>query len=318
MPESTQRILITGAAGFLGEATIDMCTRLATTRVAAALDVVPPQGPKGETRRFISVVRDVREPLDDLFESYRFDAVIHLAFIMRPPKDEVEARKVNVDATRSLLDSCEKFGVKQFIYLSSATVYGAHETYSKPYTEEDEVNPVEGFTYSEHKVDAERLVQEFAERNSEAAVAIMRGCVVMAPGADNFIADSLGMRLLPAPAGADPDMQFLHIDDYASAVELALTKRAKGVFNIAGSGTVKWREMIKIAGGSVIPAPSPVLKGLTDVAWKLGLQDRSPAAGINFIQYPWLVSTEKIQREFGWNPRHSSLQALESWAESRG
>lgn len=317
MTDDRRRILITGAAGFLGEATLDIVTRLESTEVVAALDLKPAHGPPGETRRFISVVRDIRSPLNDLLESYQFDAVIHLAFILRPPRDETEARRVNVDATRALLESCEKAGVRQLIYLSSATVYGAHDTYTRPYTEEDPVNPVKGFTYSEHKVEAERLFMGYAERNPEAAVAILRGCVIMAPGADNFIADSLGMRVLPAPAGADPEMQFLHIDDYASAVEAALTKRAKGIYNIAGSGTVRWREMVHMAGGTVAPAPASVLRGITALSWSLGLQKRSPGAGINFIQRPWLVSTDKIEREIGWKPRYSSVEALKSWTEPR-
>ena len=63
---------------------------------------------------------------------------------------------------------------------------------------------------------------------------ILRGCVTMAAGAENFITQAFARRVLPVPAGADPEMQFLHLDDYTAIVETALTRRANGIFNIAG------------------------------------------------------------------------------------
>jgi UDP-glucose 4-epimerase len=311
------RIAITGSAGFLGEATLECLTRLPSTEVVAAIDLKPTQGLPGETRRFISAVRDLREPIDDLLADLHIDAVVHLAFVMRPPRNESRAREVNVDATARLLQSCVAGGVKQFIYLSSTTVYGAHPTYERPYFEYEPVNPVRGFSYSEHKVEAENLVLRTMDENLDFAACVLRGCVVMAPGADNFIADSLGMRFLPAPIGANPEMQFLHIDDYTSAVETALGRHARGIYNIAGSGTIRWREMVKAAGGTVIPAPAPLLGALTGLTWQLGLQHRSPACGLNFIRYPWLASTEKIEKEMKWKPRYSSREALESWTSER-
>ena len=89
------------------------------------------------------------------------------------------------------------------------------------------------------------------------------------------------------------------------------------MFNIAGRGTVSWRELVRLAGARAIPAPAPVLKAVTDLTWKLGLQQRSPSAGLAFIQYPWVVSTQKIESELGWNPERSSRQAVESWAGAR-
>lgn len=317
MPESNRRVLITGAAGFLGEATLDRLTAEDDSTFAVCADTRQTIGPKGDTRRFVSVTRDITQSIDDLLADYAIDTVVHLAFLLQPQRSPDEARRINVDATKQLLDSCAKAEVKQFVYLSSATVYGAHEENSRPFTEEDSVNPVEGFTYSEHKVEAERLVLEFARTNPECAVSILRGCIVMGPGASNFITESLGMKFLPVPSGTNPEMQFLHIDDYCSAVEAVLTQRSQGVFNIAGSGTVSWREAIGIAGGTAVPAPAPILNAVTDLTWKLGVQQRSSSTGLAFIRYPWLVSIEKMARELDWKPGRTSQEAIQSWAESR-
>ena len=318
MAETGRRILVTGSAGFLGEATLDRLTATDDSVFVVALDARLTRGPAGETRRFISVVRDIREPLDDLIADYEIDTVIHLAFMLRPPRDLAEAYEVNVTATRSLLEACARAGsVRQVVYLSSATVYGAHASYVRPYVETDPPNPVPGFSYSEHKKEAEALLAEYAGKHPECAVAILRGCVITGPGADNFITDSLGMRFLPVPAGANPELQFLHIDDYAAAVQAVVGQCASGTFNIAGSGTVRWREMIEMAGSTAIPAPAPLLEFLTDLSWKTGLQQRSPAVGLAFIRYPWLVDTGKIETQLRWHPQHTSSEAFAAWAASR-
>ena len=317
MTEPPRRILITGSAGLLGEATLKRLTGLPSTDFAVALDREPTDGPDGETRKFMSVVRDIREPADRVLTDYGVDTVVHLAFILRPPRNRASARAVNVEATERLLSACAAAGVKRFVYLSSTTVYGAHSSYRRPYVETDPVNPVKGFSYSEHKAEAERLVLRFAEERPECAVSVLRGCVVMGKGADNFIASSLDMRILPTPMLANPDMQFLHIDDYASVVEAVLSQQARGVYNIAGGGTVRWREVVKVAGGIAAPVPTLLLKAATGLGWKLRLQGRSPANGINFIRYPWLASTAKIEQELGWRAKYTSRQALDAWVEGR-
>ncbi len=317
MPDSNRRVLITGSAGFLGEATLDRLTGNDDSLFAVCVDTRQTSGPEGETRRFVSVTRDITRPIGDLLDDYSIDTVVHLAFVLQPQRDPSAARVVNVEATRKLLAACSAAGVKQFVYLSSATVYGAHPGNDKPFTEQDPVNPVSGFTYSEHKVEAERLILEHGEANPECAISILRGCVVMGPGASNFITDSLGLRYLPVPAGENPEMQFLHVADYASAVEALLKQRSRGIFNIAGSGSVRWRDLVRMTGGTPIPSPAPILKGVINLTWKLKLQQRSNSAGLSFIRYPWQVSTEKIAAELQWKPLHSSQEALESWASSR-
>lgn len=310
-------MLITGSAGFLGEATLDCVTAADESTLAICMDTRQTNGPLGETRRFISITRDIREPLDSLFADYSFDTVIHLAFMLRPPRDIDVARKVNVDATNRLLKACAKSGVRQIVYLSSATVYGAHPEYERPYTEADIPHPVEGFSYSEHKVEAENLLLRYAEEHPGCAVSILRGCIIMAPGANNFITDSLGMRFLPVPSGTNPAMQFLHIKDYASAIDAVLRQRARGIYNIAGSGTMTWRETVEAAGGTPIPAPPQALNGIINLTWKFGLQQRSPGSGMALIRYPWLVSTQKIKDELGWRPEHSSHDAVKAWTDGR-
>ena len=311
------RIAVTGSAGFLGSATVAALCDRPEVALVAGIDIAPTEIRPRRTRRFISITQDIRTSLLDVLRDLEIEAVVHLAFLLRPARDESLAEDINVTATGRLLEDCETAGVRHFVYLSSTTVYGAGPERDRPAVEDDPVNPVRGFQYSEHKVAAEELVLDHSKRNPRMGACILRGCVIMAAGAENLVTQVFGRPVLPIPLGANPEMQFLHLKDYTAIVETALSKRADGIFNIAGNGTMRWRDLVRTAGATAVPLPAPVLKGLTGLTWLLRLQNYSKASGLNFIQYPWLASTEKARSELGWHPAHSAQDAVADWANSR-
>lgn len=317
MDDNLLRIAITGSSGFLGSASIEKLTYNKNVGLIVGIDQYPTNTPSSRTAPVISIVTDIRNPLGKLLEDYEINVVIHLAFFLRPPRNKKLAREVNVNATKSLLDACSQAGVDQFIYLSSTTVYGAHPSNEQHMVETSTPNPVSGFIYSEHKKEAEILIQKYQKQHPERATCILRSCVIMGHNSDNFISDSLQIRYLPTPIGFNPDMQFLHVEDYTSAIEKVLFRRARGIYNIAGAGTIQWRHMVKLVNNTVIPVPLGILKKIISLTWILRLQNRSPGPGLNFITYPWLASTEKIDTQLQWRPTYSSEDAVKSWIYSK-
>lgn len=307
-----RRFLVTGASGFLGRAVTHRLADQPATELVVALDQSPDL-PAGA--RIRAVRRDIREPVDDVLVEHAIEAVVHHAFVVHTPRDEATARTVNVGAAESLVDACKRAGVARIVYPSSTTVYGAWPD-SAPHFEDEEPRPVPGFSYSEHKVAAERALLSAAASGGPLVV-VLRACVVLAPGADNFIASSLGLPVFPLPAGADPPMQFLTLADYLSAVESALSASQTRVYNVAGRDTIRVRDMVRLAGGRPLPMPDRLLRTVVDGTWRLRLQHRAPAAGVAFIRHPWLASTERIESELGWTARSTSREAVESWARNR-
>jgi UDP-glucose 4-epimerase len=303
------RVLVTGAAGFLGRATVARLASDPGVEAVVALDVA--DRPARDDAGIRWVHHDVCDPVDRLLEEHRIDAVVHGAYVVRPTRRAETARQVNVDATARLVSAAAAAGVGRIVYPSSTTIYGAWPQ-SGFHTEDEDPRPLPGFAYSEHKVEAERILLD-----GDPTVVVLRACVVVGPGAVNFILSSLRLPILPYPAGADPAMQFLHVDDYTAAVGLALRAERSGLFNIAGGGTVRLSELTGALGTRAVPIPEPLLRRLIDLTWRLRLQSRSPANGLALIRHPWLASTARIERELGWLPAFSSSEAILCWAQRR-
>ena len=102
------------------------------------------------------------------------DAIIHLAGIANDPCGELDAKltwEVNVLATNYLAQHAIRAGVQQFIFASSASVYGLKD--NKPVTEEDSLAPVSD--YNKTKQIAERVLLSYADKM---AVQIVRPATV--------------------------------------------------------------------------------------------------------------------------------------------
>jgi hypothetical protein len=70
--------------------------------------------------------------------------------------------------------------------------------------------------------------------------------------------------------------------------------------------------MISMFGNRPVPVPARVLQLMTAATWLLRLQDRSPGNGVNFIRYPWTISTDLAKSRLGWIPQYTSEQALQA------
>ena len=112
-------------------------------------------------------------------------------------------------------------------------------------------------------------------------------------------------------------MQFLHVDDYATAVAAALEAPAGGVYNVAGSGTIPLRTLAAVLGTRPVVVSESVLRPVVEWSWRLRLQQRSPAPGLAFITHPWLASIGRIADHLGWHPVRSSREAVAAWAGGR-
>ncbi|MGB5284917.1 MAG: SDR family NAD(P)-dependent oxidoreductase [Polyangiales bacterium] len=147
-----KKILLTGAAGFIGSNTATALLGRGDTvvgvdnlndyydpaRKQANLDEVRATAP--EPGKFIFHRTDIRdEPgIDALFAEHRFDAIIHLA-AMAGVRASIEDPKlyldVNLGGTLNLLEAAKRYGQPTFVFASTSSVYG--RTKVIPFIESD-------------------------------------------------------------------------------------------------------------------------------------------------------------------------------------
>jgi UDP-glucose 4-epimerase len=105
--------------------------------------------------------RDIRESADEILMDNHIDTVVHLAFILKPTHKKKKAAEVDVDGTVRFLAGCSRAGVKNIIYLSSHTVYGAYPDNPSSITESCSTC-ISRFQYSEDKVKVNRYLMTTA------------------------------------------------------------------------------------------------------------------------------------------------------------
>jgi UDP-glucuronate 4-epimerase len=131
------RVLVTGAAGFIGST---LCGRLlAEGREVVGLDSLDPYYPAWmklrnlasleSSRAFRFVRGDVRDPasLAAAFGGERFEGVAHLAALagVRPSLERpVEYAEVNVAGSARVFEACVQAGAERVVFASSSSVYG--------------------------------------------------------------------------------------------------------------------------------------------------------------------------------------------------
>ena len=306
------RIAITGAAGYIGTRLLERLERESQVERVLAMDVRPL--PRPYSSKVVFRRNDVTKPLDGVLKADEVDVLVHLAFILEPGHDRDAVRNVNVFGMSNILEAAERARVSHILYFGSTTVYGAHADNPPELIERSPLRPVHGFQYGEDKVASESRLVEYDRGHSDVALTILRGCPVLGPNADNFIARAYSKPFLLGIAGHDPPLQFIHEDDITDVITRCVLERIPGLYNVAGDGVLAWETVCQILGRRLVRLPANLVYGLTHASWALRLQSDASGSGLEFVRYPWIVSTEKIQRELGVRFRYSSEEAVASFA----
>jgi nucleoside-diphosphate-sugar epimerase len=159
-------VLVTGAFGLVGTATVKHLARLGRRVVATDLDT--PANRKAAAARPAGVavhwadLTDARQ-VSELVSTHAPDSIIHLAAIIPPLCYENPglARRVNVDATAHLVNAAAAQAYSpRFIQASSIAVYGPRNPYrfTDVLTSDTPVRPFD--VYGGHKVEAEAIVRK--------------------------------------------------------------------------------------------------------------------------------------------------------------
>ena len=235
-------ILITGGCGYVGT----KLTQAVLTRTAHHVTVMDTQwfgNHLPADPRLTLWAADVRT-IDD-FDLSGFDTVFHLANIANDPSVDLNpysSWEVNVLAGMRLVDRAARQGVKQFVYASSASVYGLKS--ESRVTEDLELFPLS--EYNKTKMVAERVVMSYANVMATTIIRPATVCGCSPRMRLDLVVNLLAMQALTTGTitvfGGDQTRPNIHIDDIVDVYLFALERRLTGVYN-AGFENLTVREI---------------------------------------------------------------------------
>ncbi|MEO7981812.1 MAG: NAD-dependent epimerase/dehydratase family protein [Sporichthyaceae bacterium] len=295
-------IAVTGAASGLGAA---VAARLvAHDGVGKVLGLDDHRGPtEGVTWR----VLDVRDPslatrLD------KVDTVVHLAVDTSLDGDRAEQSALNVRGTQAVLTAAAATGVRRVVLLTSAMVYGALPDNEVPLAEDAPLRAVPDGGLLSDWLEVERLAAQAPRSHPGLQVTVVRPATLVGPDVDSVLTRHFEAPRLLVVRDSSPGWQFCHVDDLASALELAAIGAVTGVVTVGCEGWLDQDEVELVSGMRRIELPSSLAFGTAERLHRLGVLP-APASDLQYVVHPWVVPSTRLL-EAGWRPAYDNPTAL--------
>lgn len=258
------------------------------------------------------------------------DVVLHLAALTRS-LSEAELRRVNVEATRRLLEAVldARPRVRRLVYMSSLAAVGPAQN-GRAIGPSDEARPLTA--YGRSKLAAESVVLAAAE---ELEVVVVRAPAVYGPRDRDLLTffRFAARGILPVPAGEGRALQLVHARDLARALVMAATEPgAAGVYHVADPTPYAWDEIVELMASAVgrrarqVRVPEGLVRAAASMAgWAGKMVGRMPAFNRDkaeeLLARAWLCDTSRARNELGWRPEielASGLNETARWYREHG
>lgn len=306
------KILVTGAAGFIGSNTVEILERHGNRVLAVDnLSTGRPENLKQFRGKFALTDITNKESLEKDFDDFRPDAVLHLAAqsaistaIGNPETDLT----INAIGTLNVLKMAELYGVKRFVFASTSAVYLEKSTlFNIGMTENWPTTP--GNPYGISKLACEGYVRTMFPNHMILRYANVYGKRQVAIGENQVIAKAFAHFLtgddFKVVGSGNQKRDFIHVSDVAACNFDAVISDIVGTFNVATGKSYSVNQILR---------EIEKVYGLPSYGWE-HTRHEDPRGSI-------YLSNVKIRREFGWWPMCSLaegiLRTYQWWESGKG
>lgn len=301
-------VLVTGGAGYLGDATL---RRLAEAGHGplVAVDVRDPALPVDD----VTYVRgDLRElDLVGLCREHQVEAVVHLAAVLDPPPgmSSRTLHDIEVGGTARVLDACVAADVAHLTVTSSGAVYGyGPRNRNRALTEDDDVPGHPDFAYSRHKAEVERLVAAARHDHPQLAILLLRPGTVLGATTDNQITALFSGPVVLGLTDTDVPFVFVADHDVTGTIVRGIVQRLDDTLNLAGDGVLTLRDIAAIEGRRFLPVPPWLLRAALAVGSRLRLVPYGPEQ-VDFLRYRPVLDNARLRERLPGLPSATTAEA---------
>ena len=261
------RVLVTGAAGFIGSHLVDRL--LADGGIVVGLDnfddFYDPALKRGNisaafgNKRFTLVEGDILDKplLEELFRAHEIEIVVHLAARagVRPSINNPELYyRVNVTGTLTLLEAMRNAGLRRMVFGSSSSVYGSRG--DVPFRESDNADrPVSPYAATKRACE---LMCHAWHHLFEMDAACLRFFTVYGPRQRPDMAIDIFTRLIdrgeavPLFGGSESRRDYTYVDDIVQGITGAMKQVSEAggfrIYNLGESAVTGLAELVEIIG----------------------------------------------------------------------
>jgi len=309
------RVVVTGATGNAGTSVL---RALAGDPEVSSIVGLARRRPSLEMPKVDWAVADVAR--DELVGHFRgADAVVHLAWLIQPSRDEDTLRATNITGSANVFSAAAEAGVPALVYASSVGAY-APGPKDRAVDEDWPATGISTSFYARHKAEVERMLDDFEAEHPGMRVVRLRPALIFKGDAATGVRRLFAGPFLPnrlvrtglIPVVPDlPRLRFqaVHSDDAGEAYRLAVRGDARGPFNIAADPVLDPSTLAELFGARLVPAHSGALRFATDASWKLRLQPTPPGWLDMALAVP-LMDSSRARERLGWKPTHTAKEAL--------
>jgi dihydroflavonol-4-reductase len=331
MIESTGRVFLSGATGFVGSAVLRALLESGFSVRALARPNSPRHDLAASGVEFVDGDLRDRASVASAMKGCRY--AIHTAADYRLWSfDRSAIFETNLTGTRHVMEEALRAGVERVIYTSSVATLAlrrdgspADETISL--TDDQAIG-----AYKRSKIAAERLVLAMVAEQGLPAVIVNPSTPV---GPRDIRPTPTGRTIIAAASGrlpvfVDTGLNLVHVDDVAHGHLAALRLGRIGERYILGGSNVLFSQLLGDVAGLMgrsaprirIPwqAALPVACGAEAVAWVTGREPLATLYGVRMAKYRMFFCAAKAEQELGFRgrPHIAGLQDALRWFADAG